>query len=314
MANESLSPAERREPPGPERLAAAIAPKLAMLRALDDYGHITRAAEQLDIPQPTLSRQLAALGEQIGTPVVARDGRGIRLTRIGRQLNEAARTSLGELEAGCRRVVEDLDPRRGHVVLGFLSLLGRSLVPELLQSFRARHPAVRFSLLQSSRLEVLTMLRSGRVDLAMLAPLPFEYPELDSIPLTSEELRLVVPRSHALARRRAVRMTELAEEEFVGLVLGYGLRQITDELCAEAGFEPKMAFEGQESYTVRGLVAAGLGVAVLPASDPPLPSVAEVPLTPTVFRTIGLSWLGAQRLTPAAHAFREHVRDEARSL
>lgn len=296
----------------PQRLATVIGPRLAALRALDDCGNITRAAELLDIPQPTLSRQLAALGEQLGTPVVARDGRGIRITRVGRLLAESARSSLAELESGCRRVVEELDPQRGHVVLGFLSLLGHSLVPELLHGFRQRRPGVRFSLLQSSRLEVLTMLRSGRVDLAMLAPLPEEYPELDSIPFTSEELRLVVPRTHRLAARREVRVAELAGEEFVGLVPGYGLRQITDELCAAAGFTPNMAFEGQESYTVRGLVAAGLGVAILPVSQPgSAPDAVEVPLTPTVHRTIGLSWLRTQRLTPAAHAFREHVRGAA---
>ncbi|TCP56223.1 DNA-binding transcriptional LysR family regulator [Tamaricihabitans halophyticus] len=299
-------------PDDPAGLAAELAPRLAMLRVLANCGHITKAAEQLGVAQPTLSRQLAALGESLGTEIVTKDGRGIRLTRVGRLLGEVADDGLAAIEAGCRRVVEELDPQRGHVVLGFLSLLGRAIVPDLLHGFRQRFPDVRFSLQQSSRQEVLDMLRGNRVDLAMLAPLPTEYPELDSIAFASEELKLVVPPGHRLAARPAVRMVDLADEDFVGLVPGFGLRKITDELCAEAGFAARMAFEGQESYTVRGLVAAGLGVAILPSSEPgSAPVAVEIPIIPTVHRTIGLSWLRGQRLTPAARAFREHVRAAA---
>jgi DNA-binding transcriptional LysR family regulator len=109
-------------------------------------------------------------------------------------------------------------------------------------------------------------------------------------------------------------MTELAEEEFVLLEPGYGVRTLTDELCAAAGFTPRIAFEGQESDTVRGLVAAGLGVALLPRFGPGTPAgVAEVPLEPPASRTIGLVWRANEPTTPAVAGFRNHVLTTAGS-
>ena len=295
--------------------AARLAPRLAVLRALAEDPHLTRVADAVGVPQPTVSRWLADVGVDLGAPVVARSGRGIRLTRAGRLLADAAAQSLAALEAGYRRAAQEADPERGQVVLGFLHLLGRSLVPELVGGFRARHPGVRFRLVQSSYRDVLGQVEAGEVDVALLAPLPLAEPGVRCVPLRVQELVLVVPAGHRLARRRRVRVAELAGEEFVGLEHGYGLRQITDELCAAAGFTPAMTFEGQETETVRGLVAAGLGVAVLPAAEPaPPPGVVELPLTPRASRTIGLVWAAGSPLAPAAHTFRDYAARAGREL
>ncbi|MEU0571326.1 LysR family transcriptional regulator [Nonomuraea sp. NPDC005983] len=293
-------------------LAARLAPALALLAALGETGHVTRAAELLGIPQPTVSRRLAALSELVGAPVVIPAGRGIRLTRAGRTLAGSAARALGVVAAAVREVREEADPGSGHVVLGFLHLLGRSLVPSLVKGFRERNPRVRFSLVQGSRQDMLRGLRDGEIDLVLVAPLPDDDPDLASAALADQELVLSVPCSHPFAVREHVRPADLADEELVTLEHGYGLRRITDDLCAEAGFQPRIAFEGQESETVRGLVAAGLGVALLPRFGPAPPSgVAEVPLSPPVLRTIGLSWPVGERLTPAVRAFRDHVRSGA---
>jgi DNA-binding transcriptional LysR family regulator len=288
-------------------LAAVIAPKLAVLRALADEEHVTKVAELVDLPQPTVSRWLAALGEELGAPVVVRSGRRVRLTRAGRLLADAAARSMGVLETGCRRVAEEVDPERGQVALGFLHLLGRSLVPELLRDFRERHPHVRFRLVQDSRQSVLDQLASGGVDLALVGPPPTEVPEFRTELLHEQEILLVVPSSHRLAARRRVRLAELADEDFVGMEHGFGLRQITDELCATAGFTPRMTFEGQETETVRALVSVGLGVALLPHAEPPVPGLVEVSVTPKASRTIGLAWLADTPLPPAVRAFRDHA-------
>src|SRR5262245_17024106 len=100
--------------------AEALAPRLALLRAVADEGHLTRAAQRIGIPQPTASRWLAELGEQLGAPVVVRDGRGIRCSRIGALLADGATQALAVLETACRAVVEQTDPDRGLVVLAFL--------------------------------------------------------------------------------------------------------------------------------------------------------------------------------------------------
>ncbi|AHH94326.1 LysR family transcriptional regulator [Kutzneria viridogrisea] len=293
-----------------EVLAAAMAPRLALLRVLAAEQHVTRAADRLGVPQPTVSRWLAGLSAELGTPVIVRAGRGVRLTRAGRLLADAAEQALSTLEAGCRRAMGEADPERGQVVFAFLHTMGGVRVPELLRDFRARHPHVRFTLEQGAHEEMLARVRAGDTDLALTSPLPVEDPELCSAPVYEQPLALNVPIGHALAERRRVRLAELAHERFVGVKRGYGLRRTTDELCAAAGFVPELAFEGEEVDTVRGLVAAGLGVALLPLADTNPVGVLELPITPRAIRRIGLVWSATVPLAPAADLFRASVLAE----
>lgn len=295
------------------RLTTELAPAAALLRVLKLTSNLTRAAAELGIPQPTASRRLAALSARVGVPLTVPDGRGIRLTRVGRLLADASERAVDILNHGVRQVREEIDPDAGHVVLGFLHLLGRSLVPGLLRDFRLEHPRTRFSLVQGSRRDIVDDLAAGTIDLALVAPPPHDE-DLGSVVLTEQELFVAVPTDHRLADRSSVRLAELADEVFVMLEPGYGLRQITDDLCGKAGFTPTVAFEGQESDTVRGLVAAGLGVALLPAFEPhPPPGVAEIRLDPPVTRKISLAWSADRPLSPAAAVFREFVHDRVRT-
>jgi DNA-binding transcriptional LysR family regulator len=286
-------------------LAGSLAPRLALLRALAAERNVTRAAELLGVPQPTVSRWLTALAGDLGSPVAVRDGRGIRLSRAGEYLADAADRALSVLEGGCRRAIEELDPERGQVVLAFLHTMGESRVPGLLRTFRREHPRVRFTLLQGAQEDVLDRVRTGRADLALTSPPPssseFEHASLDDQPLVA-----TVPSGHRLVGRARVRLAQLSGEPFVGMKRVHGLRLITDELCRGAGFTPELAFEGEEVDTVRGLVAAGLGVAILPVAEQALPQgVVEVPLTPPASREIVLVWAAGRPLAPAARAFRE---------
>ncbi|MEU3275162.1 LysR family transcriptional regulator [Saccharomonospora sp. NPDC006951] len=290
-----------------DRLVAELVPHAALLAVLNATGNITSAARELGIPQPTASRRLAALGERLGSPVIEPSGRGIRLTRAGTLLAEASERAVTALRQGVRQAREEIEPERGRVVIGFLHLLGRSLVPSLLRDFLTEHPHARFSLVQGSRQVIVDRLTEGELDLALVAPPPGD-PALEAAILSEQELFVSVPSWHWIADRTEVTMAELAREVFVMLEHGYGLRQITDEACARAGFEPVVAFEGQESDTVRGLVAAGLGVAILPSFEPHPPAgVAEVPLRPRMTRSVGLVWPSGGRLTPAVTAFRDFV-------
>jgi DNA-binding transcriptional LysR family regulator len=290
-----------------EALADTLAPRLALLRAVAEERNLTRAAERLGIPQPTASRWLAALAEQVGAPVVLRDGRGIRLSRVGEYLADAAGQALTVLAAGCRRVVEQADPEHGQVVLGFLHTMGESRVPALLRAFRSGHPHVTFTLRQGAHEEILDWIRTGRADLALTSPLR-EDPTIRTARVAEQELVLTVPTGHRLAGRRHARLSDVAGEPFVALKPGYGLRRMTDELCAAAGFVPELAFEGEECDTLRGLVAAGLGVAVLPAAERDVSGgTVELSLTPVSMRQIGLVWSAEDVLTPAARVFRDFV-------
>ncbi|MFC1417030.1 LysR family transcriptional regulator [Streptacidiphilus cavernicola] len=284
-----------------------LAPPLAQFAAVARLEHVTRAAAQLGMPQPTLSRAVARVEEDLGVVLLAREGRTVRLTRAGRIFLAAVERALSEVERGAEAARAEADPTGGRVAFGFLHTMGSEAVPMLLRGFRGDHPRVRFQLVQDYTDSMLERLRAGELDLCLVSPRP-EGPELTSRRLGEQRLRLVVPADHRLAGRQRVRLSEAADDPFVTLEPGYGLRRITDALCAEAGFSPRISFEGEESETLRGLVAAGLGVAVLPPSTVARPDVAELWLSsPGARREIALAWVTGRTLTPPAEAFRAYV-------
>jgi DNA-binding transcriptional LysR family regulator len=289
----------------------ALAPRLRQFTVVAREEHLTRAAEILGVPQPTLSRSMARLEAELGMPLFARPGRSIRLTRHGRVLFEFAERLVQSLAASLARLAAEADPGHGRVALGFLHTLGTEAVPRLLRDYRASHPGVRFALVQGSAEVLRTRLADGELDMCLIAPLPPEAstPGIAARKLDEQRIDLFVPAGHPLARRRGgVRLSEAADEDFICMEQGFGLRAITDELCRAAGFEPKVAFEGEEADTARGLVGAGLGVSLLPATVSAVsdPVVAAIRITaPKAARTVGLAWMTDRPLTAPAAAFRD---------
>ena len=291
----------------PDAWAALLAPRLAQFAAIARHQHVTRAAQQLGMPQPTLSRALARLEADLGITLFARQGRTLRLTRAGVTFRAAAERALAEVERAAESVRLEADPGGGRVAFGFLHTLGPETVPGLLRAFRADHPRVRFQLVQTYAEAMLERLRAGTLDLCLTSPLP-DGPGLVVRRLDEQRLRLVVPAGHRLAGRSRVRLAEVAGVPFVTLEPGFGLRRITDALCAEAGFAPRVAFEGEEAETLRGLVAAGLGVALLPPPAVPRPGVTELDvLGQRAVREIGVAWLDGQTDAPPLAAFKQFL-------
>lgn len=157
---------------------------------------------------------------------------------------------------------------------------------------------------------MMQQLETGEIDLCIASPM-YDKPGLGWAELMTEELFLAVPLGHRLAERHSIKLIEASNEYFISLKPGYGLRNIADALCHEAGFEPKVAFEGEEVTTARGLVAAGLGVALVPAMAwqgvaDPLPVRLRIE-EPICQRTIALAWVEGRYLSAAAQLFREFV-------
>lgn len=286
----------------------ALMPRLRQFIVVAREEHLTRAAEILGVPQPTLSRSIARLEAELGVPLFTRPGRSIQLTRHGRVLLEAAQRSAAALATGVHRIAGEADPAGGRVALGFLHTLGGDAVPRLLRDFRAQYPAVRFALVQDHGNALLSRLREGEIDVCLTAPLPPGQDGIASRKLDKQRIDLFVPAGHRLARRRGVRLAEATGEDFIIMEPGFGLRAITEELFRAAGFSPRIAFEGQEADTARGLVAAGLGVSLLPATATSLadPAVVAVRVTaPKAARTVGIAWMATRPLIPPAAAFRD---------
>lgn len=288
-------------PPG-LRDASALAEFLAVAR----WQHVTRAAEELGVPQPTLSRRIARLERALGVALFDRRGRRLQLTRAGSHLAVVVERVLGDLERGVADVRRSVDPTAGTVAVAFLHTLGVAVLPRLLREFGAEHPGLRFQLVQDGHDAALAHLRAGDVDLALTSPVP-DDPDLSTLALHRQPLRLCVPADHPLAARSAVDLGATATEPYVGFKPGYGMRVITEEWCRRAGFSPRLAFEGEDVATVRGLVGAGLGVALLPAG-PPSAGTRDLEVTDLpVARTIGLVRVAGRTLPAPARSFADFL-------
>lgn len=289
-----------------------LAPRLHQFVAVARAEHMTRAAQRIGVPQPTLSRAMTRLEADLGVALFARSGRAIRLTAAGRTLLARAETALAELAAATDELTGDADPARGRVTLGFLSTLGTDAVPRLLRAFRDAHPGIRIELLQGRHAVLLDRLRDGVADLVLTSPLPDE-PGLVATALAEEDVRLAVPSGHRLDRggSDAVPLAEVAGEPFLAFAPGYGLRTPVLEWCRAAGFGPRIAFEGGDAATLRGLVGAGLGVTLLPRA-PDVPGVVQLPVRdPRPVRTLGMVHRGGDSPTPPVRALRAFVAARA---
>lgn len=293
----------------PEQARLPELSALADFAVVAEVGHLTRAAELLGVPQSTLSRRVARLEAALGAPLLRRSGRGITPTPAAVELARTASRGLHEVERAVTAFRARHDPGTGLVSVAFLHTLGPLAVPRLLSVFRSSHPGIRFRLMQDAHEAILTAVRGGEVDVALTAPRP-DSPDLTSHELQRQPLGLVVPAGHPLAGRRRVRLPELAGERFIGFKPGYGLRRITDDWCARAGFTPDIAFEGEDVATVRGLVAADLGIALLPLAVPgdAAADTVDVPVrAPSASRAVCATWLADGPPTPPAAQFRDFL-------
>jgi DNA-binding transcriptional LysR family regulator len=271
---------------------------------------VTETAARVPITQPALSRALARLEDEVGAVLFQRSGRKIRLTAAGRTFHQHIETVLDQYDTARRALAEQVDPTSGVVPLAFLHTFGTWLVPPLLSGFRREHRHVRFELKQHGEEAILAALLDGLVDLVLTSGDP-GHPEVEWHKLLTEPLHLAVPRGHRLARRRQVRLAEAASEPFIVLRPGYGLRATTEQLCRQAGFQPQVAFEGEEVETLRGLVTAGLGVSLLPLPQLPIATIHHVPVSDVdCFREIGLAWLRTAVLPPSSAEFRDYILAE----
>ncbi|MFG2757608.1 LysR family transcriptional regulator [Streptomyces wuyuanensis] len=290
-----------------EDMRMLLAPRLAYFAGVARHEHVTRAAQELGVPQSTLSRAMVRLEQDLGVTLFTRKGRTVSLTPAGRDFLVSVERALAEVERAAESVRADADPSGGKVAFGFLHTMGSETVPELIRAFRVDHPRIRFTLVQNYGEAMIDRLRAGELDLCLTSPVP-DAPDLVARRLDEQRLRLVVPDDHRLATRKRIRLAEAADETFVTLEPGYGLRRITDALCAEAGFSPRVAFEGEEAETLRGLVAAGLGVALLPPPAVPRPGVVELTVTaPRAIREVGVAWLDGHVDTPPVAAFKRFL-------
>lgn len=282
--------------------------------AVARHGNFTRAAEENHVAQPSLSQQIRRLEESLGAPLFDRSQSPVRLTDAGEALLPHAEAILHQVAAARAAVEDRLGLRSGRLILGTLPQTGSRLLPVAITAFRRRYPGVVVVLREESTERLVELALAGETDLT-LTTLPVGSPALAYQELLTEEILLALPPEHPLARAGSLPLRAVAEEPWLFMKPGYGFRDLCLTACRSAGFEPRIAFESTQIDTLQAMVAAGLGVTLVPriaAERARRPTPAFLPLEgegAPLTRTLALAWRRDRYLPTAATSFLEVVRE-----
>jgi DNA-binding transcriptional LysR family regulator len=281
--------------------------RLKILNEVAHRGSFSAAADALDYTQSAVSQQIAALEAEAGMTLLQRHPRGVSLTAAGQTLVGHAEGILARLESAEAALGAIAGLRGGRLRMASFPTAGATLMPLAIATFRARHPQVELTLAEGEPEQIAPRLRAGELDLALL----FEFDdgatqdELTRVELLEDPLYLALPSEHRLAKKRKLRLEDLSEEAWVQTSGASPCARHVVRSCHAAGFEPNVAFESDDYQTVQGLVAAGVGVALIP--ELALTAVREgiairaLSPRPPVRQVIAATPAGA-RLLPAAPA------------
>jgi DNA-binding transcriptional LysR family regulator len=291
--------------------------RMRVLREVAATGSFSAAAEALNFTQSAVSQHVAALERETGAKLVERGARGVRLTVAGRALVDHTDAILARIAAAEEELAAIAGLRGGRLRLACFQSAGATLVPRAVAVFHGRHPGVELSMVEAEPEEAGALLRSGEIDLALVydhdsVPGMLE-PELELTPLADDRYDVILPRDHRFARRRRLALADLSEEPWIASTRNCGCRQITEQVCREAGFEPRVAFEADETLAAQALVAAGVGVTLLPrlALTTVHPEVVALALSDAPVRRVWAARAASAYRSPASEAMLQILSDVA---
>jgi LysR family transcriptional regulator, transcription activator of glutamate synthase operon len=271
----------------------------------------TAAAEELAVAQPALSQQIAALERELGVRLFDRTNRRVALTDAGRAFVSRAERIIGDLDAAAQEMSAYAGGLRGRVVVGTYQSFAEYTLPKLLGRFHAEHPGIEVALREGMADALLAAMHSGTLDVFVGDVSASSLPAFRTEPLYEDELVIAVAARHRLASRASVRIDDLRDEAFVIFRPGSTMTHRLNQLARDAGFAPRVAFESEDSLTVRSLVAEGLGVALYPRAlgNTPGPNVALLSIAPhPVMRRMSIV-TRSEPHGPAVQRFLAFIRD-----
>src|SRR5271155_1663681 len=243
---------------------------VARLKVLDEVarrGSFSAAADALDYTQSAISQQIAALEQEAGMTLLQRHPRGVSLTAAGQTLVGHAEGILARLESAEAALGAIAGLRGGRLRMASFPTAGATLMPLAIAAFRASSPDVELTLAEGEPEQIVPRLRAGELDLALLFEFDGETPlqeDMTRTELLEDPMYLALPVAHPLAAQERLRLQDLAAEAWVQTSSSSPCARHVVRSCHAAGFEPNVAFESDDYQTVQGLVAAGVGVALIP--------------------------------------------------
>jgi DNA-binding transcriptional LysR family regulator len=278
--------------------------------------HFTRAAERLGIAQPPLSQQIQQLERELGAPLFERERRRVRLTEAGQAVLTEARAILTRADRLAPLAQQVARGERGWLGVGFVGTAMYGPLPRVFQTYRTRFPAVELELADMDPVAQMQALRDKKIHVAFVRGVERSLKQDAAFafePVQREPLIVALPEKHPLAARRQIRLTDLAGESFIlfGRQPDYPFSREILEHCGAAGFSPKVVQNTRDIHTALGLVAAGLGVTLVPASVADLrrPGAALRPLGEPAPTTELLVVYRRDETPPTLRAFLSIVHD-----
>lgn len=278
---------------------------LSYFKLVAEMEHLTRAAGELRVAQPSLSRTIASLEEDLGVKLFDRVGNGIRLNRYGRIVLHHTNNILREL----RDIGDELadEQERGERIVTISLYAASKLLPHLILAFKEEFPDIRLQIIQQSLMQA----NQGECDISIFSSLS-PSTQKNTLSLIEEEIFLAIPKDSPLAQKEEIQLQDAAEMEFICLHKGKSLRTITDMYCQMAGFTPQVVLECDSPEMVRELILAGVGISFVPSVTWQGMDTRNILLRhisfPKCRRYLELSWREGY-LSPSAILFRDFVQD-----
>ena len=237
--------------------------QLRYVCAVAETGSFSRAAERCQIAQPSLSQQVLKLEEDLGAKLFDRLGRSVRLTEAGRAFLPYARSILEQMDVARSSVADKKADLRGSVAIGVIPTIAPYLMPRYTAAFAKKYTDAKLRIVEETTPVLIESLRELSIDIAILA-LPLRHKDLEFSPLRTEPLFAVLPKDHPQANATTVSLKDLRGESFVMLRDGHCFRDLSIATCASARITPNIAFESGQFSSLLGMVAAGVGISLVP--------------------------------------------------
>jgi len=281
--------------------------QLRYFLAVAQTGRFTSAARQCNVSQPSLSIQIAKLEDELGGVLFERGKKQAKLTARGEVFLPRAKAILEQMESAKEDAKALSGLTLGKVTLGCMPTTGAHLLPPILTAFRKGYPKIEVHLKEESSPDLARDLEIGEIELAIMDEAGIR-PGLDHQTILTEELLLALPLKHRYAGKKYLHLKRMADEPFILMKTGHGFRQITLDLYRKVGLEPKVVFESGGIETVQALVAAGLGISLVPQMVAKYPGVVYSRLAQIrAHRTLSLAWRKKAPLSPAAEALKKVI-------
>lgn len=275
--------------------------------------HMSEAAEYLNVAQSAISRQITNLEKELGVQLFERKGRNVKLLPIGKVFLNHVKEAISTIEYAKLQMDEYINPERGTIKIGFPTSLANSVLPQLLSEFKQAYPNIKIQLQQGTYHELIDIIKERELNIAILGPVVLDDPLISGEPLFYEKMVLLLPQHHRLAKRKSLYLNELKEEDFVLFPKGSIFEKLVSDACYSVGFEAKVAAEAEDLDAIKGMVAAGMGLTILPESaigntDSKFTTIIPISF-PDLKRSIGLIRSKHRKLAPSEYVFYQFTVD-----